>query len=104
MHAIVNYSPSQECQYIAVGLHPIDRALIDKVAEASSVKGIVAIGEVGLDYSKRGYDASNRHIMFQELVRLVRARNLPLVIHCRDRPGASAAYKDCLRVLESELH
>jgi len=85
----------------ALGVHPHEAAganeeLFDELERLIQSPGVVAWGEIGLDYH---YDHSPREVqltVFRQ--QLGRARNLglPVVIHCRD------AWEDCLRILEEE--
>ena len=56
----------------------------DRVGQALLRLGVVAVGEIGLDYH---YDHSPRETQKQVLIRqmeIARAAKLPIVIHCRD--------------------
>lgn len=87
--------------YAAVGVHPHEAASFDdtvrvRIEQMSHMQGVVAIGETGLDYH---YDFSPREAQRASLrahVRMAVARNLPLVLHCRD------AEADLLAIVEEE--
>ncbi len=75
--------------YGAVGYHPftindmVDKDLIE-LEELAKHDKIVAIGEIGLDYS---YDNINKEIQiqrFDEQLKLAKKLDLPLIIHTRD--------------------
>ena len=86
--------------YAAVGVHPhdvvtIDRADITSLAEIARHPGVVAIGEVGLDFY-RNY--SPREAQLQVLkwqLELSAELELPVIIHCRQ------AEQDMLDLLHS---
>lgn len=80
----------------AVGLHPLDvdrwtAATADQIETlAGSDQRVVAIGEMGLDF----YKADNRALqleVFEAQLRIARALDLPVIIHCRDAAGDMAA-------------
>ena len=84
--------------FATVGIHPHDVAAVDRtditnLAEIANHPGIVAIGEVGLDYY-RNY--SPRRAQLQALkwqLELAAKLELPVIIHCRQ------AEKDMLNLL-----
>ena len=60
---------------------------------------VVAIGEVGLDYSDSPWDeerAVQKHV-FRVMLQLAREFGLPVVVHCRE------AYVDCFDILQAFL-
>jgi TatD DNase family protein len=82
----------------SVGIHPEDAYTITEPAlraieELSHDLSVVAIGEVGLDYYHMGAPKDVQIAAFERFVRMSQARDLALVIHCRD------AYDDLLRVI-----
>lgn len=91
-------------RYATVGVHPhAARSLVEDLEtglatleELAQNKGVVAIGETGLDYY---YDFSPPEAQRDSLrhhVRLAHRLKLPLVLHCRD------AEADLLEILEVE--
>jgi TatD DNase family protein len=75
--------------YGTVGHHPervaeYDEARFDEYRAAARRPGIVAIGEVGLDYHSPGFDAPAQQALFRRMIGLARELKLPLVIHNRD--------------------
>jgi len=92
--------------YAAVGVHPhkaveVDTKLIGKMKELARQKGVVAIGEIGLDYATKKPPLLPMNIKeknlqaaaFESQLHLARELNLPVIIHCRD------AYEDVLKIL-----
>jgi TatD DNase family protein len=83
----------------AVGIHPHEARLLDdeakrRLARAIGRAGVVAIGEIGLDYH---YDHSPREDQaraFAWQLGLARERGLPVVLHHRE------AWDDFLRLLD----
>ena len=83
----------------AVGVHPsyVDKADFAELPQLLEIQGdpsVVAIGEIGLDYS-RGKANRDRQIQFlQYQLQLATDVTKPLVIHCRE------AVADCLGILQ----
>src|SRR5437879_9344619 len=87
---------AQRHPYISatVGVHPhevkhIQDGWYDELRALAKSKGVVAYGEIGLDYH---YDHSPREVQrqrFREQVRLARHLRLPMIIHPPDAPEAS---------------
>src|ERR687884_999769 len=75
--------------YSTAGIHPHNAgtytaADLEALAELSESPGIVALGEVGLDYY-RGYDSSEvQQALFEDVISLANDTRLPLVIHSRE--------------------
>ena len=75
--------------YAAVGIHPhdavgADGAAIERIAALAQTAGVVAIGEIGLDYFR---DLSPRAVQRTALVsqlRLARTLGKPVLLHCRE--------------------
>ena len=84
--------------FSTVGVHPheAERHGADTGWAADlldSHPGVVAVGEVGLDYY---YNHSAKHAqrtVFEAYLALARERRLPVVVHCRE------AYDDCFAIL-----
>jgi len=85
--------------WLAVGIHPHDaqRVSADDLQQMASIwqtePGVVAAGEMGLDYH---YDFSPRDVqqsVFRQQLALAAETDLPIVIHCRE------AYEDIIRIL-----
>src|SRR5207302_4208702 len=84
-----------------VGVHPHEVKHIqvnwyDELRPLAKSKGVVAYGEIGLDYH---YDHSPRDVRrtrFREQVRLARELKLPIIIHTRE------AQEDTIAILKEE--
>ncbi len=80
------------CVFAAVGIHPHDAAglpvdYLDRLREMARQQGVVAIGEIGLDYYR---DLSPRDVqqrVFREQLALARELDLPVIIHDREAHG-----------------
>ena len=63
---------------------------------------VVAVGESGLDYYwDRSFDA-RQHDVFRRHIGLAIEKNLPLILHIRDKQGRDEAHRDVVRILEEE--
>src|SRR5918997_332304 len=75
--------------YSTAGIHPHNAgtytaADLEALAELSESPGIVALGEVGLDYY-RGYASKEaQQALFEDVISLANDTRLPLVIHSRE--------------------
>jgi TatD DNase family protein len=85
--------------WVAASVHPheagkVDPGDLDELARIWRRPGVVAAGEMGLDYH---YDFSPRQVqqsVFEQQLELTADTGLPLVIHCRE------AHDDVVRLLE----
>ena len=93
---------AREDLYTAVGCHPHDAKLFDEkggetlLKELAARPGVLAIGEIGLDYH---YDNSPRQAqreVFRRQIRTARELGLPVIVHHRE------AEEDLVRILEEE--
>ncbi len=84
-----------------VGVHPHDAASWDAAGEGALLplladEGVVAVGEVGLDYHYDHSPREQQQRVFRRFVAIARELDKPLVIHTRN------AAEDTLSVLEEE--
>src|ERR687895_608510 len=89
--------------YSTAGIHPHNAgaytaADLEALAELSESPGIVALGEVGLDYY-RGYASGEvQKALFEDVISLANDTRLPLVIHSRQAFADTMAYLGSARV------
>ncbi len=94
--------------YAMAALHPTDTqkatdADFDEVARLCSHPRVVAVGETGLDYYwDRSFDA-RQHDFLRLHVRLAKERDLPLVLHLRDKQRRAEVHRDAVQILKEEL-
>ncbi len=92
--------------YATVGLHPCSaaedspqtRATLERLMDSPKVVGI---GESGLDYY---WDLTTRDLQigaFEWQLEQARRRNLPIIIHTRDKQNAEAASLECAEMLRN---
>jgi TatD DNase family protein len=89
--------------YSTAGIHPHNAntytaADLEALAELSESPGIVALGEVGLDYY-RGYSTPEaQKALFEDIISLANDTRLPLVIHSREAFPDTMAFLGSARV------
>lgn len=87
--------------YGAIGVHPnetgeLNEENINWLKENASMKKIVAIGEIGLDYHWDEPDHETQKTWFIRQLNLARETSLPVIIHSRD------AAMDTLDIMKEE--
>ncbi len=101
--SVENISLTQKYDFIytAVGIHPhnvldINNQIISALADFASYPGVVAIGEIGLDYY---YDNAPREIQkmwFSKQLSLAVNLKKPVIVHDRE------AHEDTMDIIKSE--
>jgi TatD DNase family protein len=91
--------------YAIVGVHPaevqeMNKADLEAIAQMTTFKKVVGIGEVGLDYNGDATYKRKQLATFKKQIALALEYNLPLVVHIKDREGKYNAYKDALHLLQ----
>ena len=86
--------------YSTAGIHPHNAgaytaADLEALAELSESPGIVALGEVGLDYYRGYAPPEAQKALFEDVISLANDTRLPLVIHSRE------AFADTMALLGS---
>ena len=102
----VDTASSEQCRalaardarvHAAVGLHPEHAGRLaeerDGIARAAQA-GAIAIGEIGLDFSRPGPSAEQQAAAFRWQLDLARQHRLPVVVHARDADDACFAILD----------
>jgi TatD DNase family protein len=82
----------------AIGIHPheaenVSQADLTKLSRLWDNEGVVALGEMGLDYHYDFADRAAQRLVFTRQLELASPRQQPLVIHCRE------AIDDAIRLL-----
>jgi len=87
-------SASHKEIYFAVGLHPMFIHEENKPAFEKELDdgGIIAVGEIGLDYYKSKAEREKQIRAFEYQMRIAEKYNLPVIFHCRK------AYDDLLEI------
>src|ERR671921_1343070 len=89
--------------YSSVGIHPHNAGVyaapdLEVLAEISESPGVVALGEVGLDYYRGDWSADIQRALFEDVISLANDTRLPLVIHSREAFADTMAYLGSARV------
>ena len=89
--------------YSTAGIHPHNAEMytaadLEALAELSESPGIVALGEVGLDYYRNNWSADIQRALFEDVISLANDTRLPLVIHSREAFADTMAYLGSARV------
>ena len=74
--------------YSSAGIHPHNAGThtasdLEALAELSESPGIVALGEVGLDYYRGDWPGEVQQALFEDAISLANDTRLPLIIHSR---------------------
>lgn len=96
--------PQMPILLATAGIHPHEARLADESALATldqllQEPGVVACGEIGLDYF---YDHSPREEqkrVFLRQMEIAAARKQPIIIHCRPSEGSTNAWDDTLEMI-----
>ncbi|MDR3117793.1 MAG: TatD family hydrolase [Puniceicoccales bacterium] len=96
----------------SVGIHPLKLppstdSLAKELEGALETARPLALGETGLDFSKlsprkHASEAERQRTALAAHIAVAKAANLPLVLHCRDRSGETAAWKELNRQLDGQ--
>lgn len=94
-----------DCVYAVVGIHPCDCGhywqekftQIKKLVQNKIENKIIGIGECGLDYFHKPYDAQLQETVFRNHIEFALEIKLPLVVHIRD------AGDELLKILEEYI-
>ena len=93
--------------FASVGRHPngatgFDQAAAEAISCSVPSRGVVAVGETGLDFYRDGADPDDQRRAFSAQLAIARRANKPVVIHLRDQDGAEDAVAEAFRTLTEE--
>lgn len=96
----VKFADSHDGVYASIGLYPeyaqqYNDQFESEIAKLAQNKKVVAIGEIGLDYSLLNCDREKQKEVFARQLNLANDLKKPIVIHCRE------AYGDLITLLKS---
>ena len=82
--------------YTSVGIHPhnagtYSAADLETLMDLTEEPGVVALGEVGLDYYRNEWPADVQRALFEDAISLANEVRLPLIIHSRQAFGDTMA-------------
>ncbi len=80
------------CVYANVGFHPentneIEASSLEEIENLARHDKVVAIGEIGLDYHREGFDKETQKKYFIKQIELANKLGKPIVVHSRDAMG-----------------
>ena len=89
--------------YATVGIYPefastVTENDLNVIKELAKNEKVVAIGEIGLDYHRAGYDSEAQKKIFIRQLEIADEMGLPFCIHCRE------AAEDLYEVLSNNKH
>jgi TatD DNase family protein len=90
--------------YSSAGIHPHNAGTytapdLEALAELSESPGVVALGEVGLDYYRSEWSKEIQKALFEDAISLASDTRLPLIVHSREAFGDTMAILERARVL-----
>ena len=101
-HRIKALTQAYSHVFSSIGTHPNSDCLlsgeprVDDLVEGSRDRGVVAIGETGLDYFRSKGDLGWQKDRFRVHIRAAKIAKLPLIVHSR------SAKEDTIEILRSE--
>lgn len=107
IHQALALCEQYEGLYAMAALHPSDTkdatdAHFEAVTALCDDPRVVAVGESGLDYYwDRSFDAV-QHDFYRRHIRLAIDKDLPLILHIRDKTGRDEAHRDIVQILREE--
>ncbi len=87
--AAVRLAREHDFVYAAVGIHPhdagqVNAGVLSELEELARQPGVLAIGEIGLDYYRDLSPRAAQRSAFGEQLELASRLELPVILHCRD--------------------
>lgn len=100
-----NGRPGMPRLYASAGIYPhntteADHAALVKLDGLLADPGVIACGEIGLDYFHQGapHDIQRQGLIKQ--LEIAASRKRPILIHCRPKDGIADAWNDLFAILE----
>jgi TatD DNase family protein len=92
--------------FAAVGRHPNEASGFDRragaaIAALAAHEKVRAVGETGLDFYRDTAPPAEQRRAFAAQIEVARELDLPLVVHCRDADGESAAIDEVIATLDA---
>ena len=75
----------------------------DEITRLCDEPNVIAVGESGLDYYWDKYYDERQPEFFARHIQLSAKKNLPLIIHLRDKQHRDQVHRDAVQILEREL-
>ncbi len=108
VYRALDLSEKYEGVYAMAAIHPthIPEASehdFDEITRLCDEPNVIAVGESGLDYYWDKYYDERQPEFFIRHIQLSTEKNLPLIIHLRDKQHRDHAHRDAIQMLEREL-
>ncbi|MCY4170359.1 MAG: TatD family hydrolase [Bacteroidetes bacterium] len=108
VYKALNLAANYEGVYAMAGIHPthVKEATnhdIEEITRLCDESSIIAVGEAGLDYYWDKYYDDRQLDFFVHHIHLASKKNLPLIIHLRDKQDRDQAHQDAVEILRKEL-
>lgn len=99
----IKFAEKYDKVYTTVGIYPeysldVKSDSLQVIESLAKHEKVVAIGEIGLDYHRDGYDKESQKELFVKQLEMADRLGLPFCIHCRD------AAEDVYSVLKENKH
>ncbi len=99
----IKFAEKYDKVYTTVGIYPeysldVKPDSLQVIESLAKHEKVVAIGEIGLDYHRDGYDKESQKELFVKQLEMADRLGLPFCIHCRD------AAEDVYSVLKANKH
>lgn len=99
----IKFAEKYEKVYTTVGIYPefsldIKPEALDVIEKLAEHEKVVAIGEIGLDYHREGFDKVSQKELFVKQLEIADKHGIPFCIHCRE------AAEDVYEVLKENKH
>ena len=93
--------------FATAGVHPQEARLADEAAMQKldgllAEDGVLACGEIGLDYFYEHSDRDVQREIFGRQMGIAAGRGKPIVIHCRASEGSADAWNDTMEMLDRD--
>ena len=105
----ITLSNTYECLFAGVGIHPmdvdsfLDETTWERMKEMIEANPkVIAISEIGLDFSQNAPPLPIQYQTFRETIRLAREVKLPIIFHSRELAGYPETHNEVLRILNQE--
>lgn len=105
--AVVGAAERHEAVFASVGRHPTEAAEFDdseaeRIERLAAHEKVRAIGETGIDYYRETASPAEQRNAFEAQIAIARRRELPIVIHARDKDGETKAIDEIFAVLDEQ--
>ena len=93
--------------YATAGVHPhearlADEAAMEKLDRLLAEDGVLACGEIGLDYFYEHSERDVQRTVFGRQMAIAVGQRKPIVIHCRPSDSSTDAWDDTLEMLDRD--